>query len=74
MCISSGNFWKKHIFQKDFLQASKPGRGRELTKERPCCANSVIFEPLLNAVLVDVAELPTKLASEQSQGIGREDP
>ena len=26
--ISGGNFWKKHIFWKDFLQASKPGRGR----------------------------------------------
>ena len=28
------NFWKKRIFQKDFLQASKPRRGRELTKDR----------------------------------------
>ena len=35
MCISSGIFQKKHIFQKDFLQAGKPGRGRELTKDRP---------------------------------------
>ena len=35
MCISGSNFWKKCIFWKDFFQASKPGRGRELTKNRP---------------------------------------
>ena len=41
-CIFGGNFQKKHIFWKDFLQASKLGRGRELTKERPYIfANSV---------------------------------
>ena len=34
MCISGGNFQKKCIFQKDFLQASKPRRGRELAKNR----------------------------------------
>ena len=35
VCISGGNFQKKHIFWKDFLQASKPRRGRELIKDRP---------------------------------------
>ena len=35
MCISSGNFQKKCIFREDILQASKLGRGRELTKDRP---------------------------------------
>ena len=35
MCITGGNFRKNHIFWKDLLQPSKPGRGRELTKDRP---------------------------------------
>ena len=43
MCISGGNFWKKHIFWKDFLQANKPRRGRELTNARP---NILMYERL----------------------------
>ena len=49
MCISSSNFWKRHIFWKDFLQESKP-RSQEVESWQRTdhmsicmwgCANSV---------------------------------
>ena len=51
MCISVGNFWKKCIFWEDFLQASKPGRGRELTKGQTVCLHLHRAVQILSLVL-----------------------